>query len=659
MKKLPLLAACGLLPTLAATAAPLPELVVSATRSAETRLRTAAQITVIDRQEIEASGARTLPELLRGRAGIQVRDLFGDGSNATIDMRGFGATAASNTLVMVDGRRLNPSSDSATLYLNGVDLDEVERVKIVQGSSGVLFGNQAVGGVINLITRRPGTPGATLHAGYGSYDTRELGGQASGRGASGWGYRVSARRRLSDNYRDHNDSRLHNATFLVDHRHDGGRVSLEHEVLDERLQTPGALFLDEAAADPRQSLPIYAGDFIDTRSGVTRLAVEQRLSDRWRFAGEIGYRDDDRSFVQSFRTFAGSRASQDREVWDITPRLVGDLEIGGHDTRLTLGADLQRSDYLLVSAFGPQGVDQAIDAYYGQAVITLAPRWELTAGVRHARVENDIDDGGTPVSLDDDVTIGALGLVFRPAPGWRLYARADQNYRFAKVDEHTNPIFGQPTGLKNQTGVSYELGGSYDGGPLSASLLLYQLDLHDEISFDASGFANVNLDQTRRRGLGLSLSYRPAAAWWTDLGYDYIDGRITSGPNDGRRIPLVPRHRLRGALGWRPRPDTRLELEALYVGDQPFGGDFANRFPLLDGYTLVNLAARWASGPWRLNLRLDNLLDRDYAESGNVGFDLGGSGHPDCIAGFFDSCPAVNPSPGRNLWASLAYRFGP
>src|SRR6056297_3346742 len=78
---------------------------------------TARHVRVIDRLEIQASGARTLADLLRGRTSIHVSDAFGDGSNAVLDMRGFGSTASSNTLVLVDGRRLNAPTDSSTPFL--------------------------------------------------------------------------------------------------------------------------------------------------------------------------------------------------------------------------------------------------------------------------------------------------------------------------------------------------------------------------------------------------------------------------------------------------------------------------------------------------------------------------------------------------------------
>jgi len=126
--------------------------VVSATRSEQATVPTPASISVISAQEIEQSGARNVAELLRGRAGIQVSDLFGDGSGgAVFDLRGFGATAGSNTLIMVDGRRLNNGADIAAPDVTTIALKNIERIEIIQGSAGILFGNQAVGGVINII----------------------------------------------------------------------------------------------------------------------------------------------------------------------------------------------------------------------------------------------------------------------------------------------------------------------------------------------------------------------------------------------------------------------------------------------------------------------------------------------------------------------------
>ena len=652
MRNLYVGALCCALAASAAAVERLDTVLVSADRLDPMDPGDAQQTVVIDRDTIAASGAASLAELLRGRAGIQVRDTYGDGSNAVIDMRGFGATAGSNTLIVVDGRRLNPASDSANPYLGSIGLDDIERVEILPGSAGVRYGNQAVGGVVNIVTRRPGTPTAEVQLDLGSFDRRVATARLSGRQGGGWGGQVNARRERTDNYRRHNTAQREIFDLLLDRTRATGRVFLTVSAFDERLDTPGALFLDEAETDPRASAAVYANDYLNTRTRTVRAGFDQQLSEGWRLAADLSHGEEQRNFVQSFRLWPGSPASQDRRTRAFAPHLSGDL--GWVD--LTLGLDLQNTDYELLTSFGPQTVDQTLQAAYLQTQWPVAAGWTLDAGLRHARVRNDIDDAE---DLDDAVTVGSVGLTYAPDTAWRLHARIDQNYRFAKVDEHTNVVFGQPVGLKNQRGTTYELGAEFDDGTTTGRVTVYQLNLQDEISFDASGFVNINLDRTRRRGLGLGVSRALGRAWRAGLDYDFVDSEIIAGPNRGNRVPLVPEHRVRLFAEWTPDRATVVNLEGILVSDQPYGSDFANRFPTLDGYTVVNLAARRRHGPWTFGLRLNNLFDERYSETGDIGSDLPNSGHADCIGdAFSDSCPGINPAPERNLQVYAGYRYG-
>jgi iron complex outermembrane receptor protein len=647
-----------------------PVIYISASRAPEPSVDTAAAIQVIDRETIAESGTDNIPDLLRGRAGIHVVDLFGDGSNATIDMRGFGSSANSNVLVMLDGRRLNPSTDAASLYLNDIPLHQVERIEVIQGSAGVLFGNQAVGGVINIITRRP-QPGtqAEVNLSAGSYARREAYASLSHAAANGFGLRLDARALDSDNYRDHNDLHSRSANLLLDYESDGTRVFFEQRYLHDEQQTPGALFLDELDDDRRQSAPIYADDFIDTRSDVSRIGIGHRFNASWRFDIEAAYRDDEREFLQSSRVAFGPPpiALQDRRVVTVTPRFSGRVPFNGDDIRLTIGADYEQTDYSL-DALILQEADQRISAAYAQAIVPLAGGVDLSIGGRHARVRNDIDHdiGGfapAALDLDDSVTVGSLGLTWRPDAQWRWFARLDQNYRFAKLEEHTQDLAAGafpfvPIGIDNQTGVSIEAGVEHSNRNGTFMLQLYQLQLNDEITFDASNFANINLDQTTRNGLTLLVQRQLNRELSVGLDLDLIDGEVDSGPYDGNRIPLVPQHQVRLFGQWTPLPDWQFGAELLYVGDQVLDSDYDNAFRKLDAYTTVRLSGSYAFGPWEFNARVDNLFDRAYSEYGVVGQDTLGSGHPECVSGLFsDSCPAFNPSPERRFWLSAAYRF--
>lgn len=621
-------------PSAAGAAGRLPPIVISAARTAEPGIELPAATTIIDEQGIAESGARNLAELLRTVNVIHIADGVGGGGNSRIDMRGFGATAPSNVAVLINGRKINPATDTASLYLNSINLDNVAQIEIVQGSAGILYGNQAVGGLINIITRRPDSRSRLARVAIGSYNSHELTlglDEPLGDGAS---LHVQLEQRESDNYRDHNASELKRFDGRIELAHQGGSSYVDLQLLDDYVETPGALFANELVADRRQA--VFNNDYLDTQSAVLRVGLTYAISQRWRIEAEVALRDDEREFVQSFRGFPGTPSTQDRESVEFTPRLIGILG----DSTVIIGIDSLSTDYRLLTVFGPQGNDQDIRAVYAQITQALTPQLSVTAGLRHARADNAIDNNGAPVQIDNDVTVGSLGFTWRPQPAWRLFARADQNYRFAKVDEHTNVPFGQPVGIDDQTGVSYEAGAEFTSNGMRFNANVYLLELKDEISFDAMTFTNVNLPRSRRRGLNMGIGADFAPGWSADLGYDYLDSEITSGVHTGSQVPLVPEHRASAALSYRPSADWLARLDIEYVDEQFLGADFDNRAKPLDAYTVINLVAHHDSGHWRISAKVNNLLDERYSETGASSF--AGDG--------------FNPAPERNFWLGVEYR---
>src|SRR4051812_37384365 len=143
--------------------------------------------TVITAEDIERSPTQTLPDILSREPGIQVQNLFGgvNGSYSQVDMRGFGAASASNTLYLVNGRRVN-DLDQRGIDLASIPRESIERIEITRGNSGVvLYGDGAVGGVINIITKNGVgvKPGGRIDGAFGSFGYRE--GNASYAGSNG------------------------------------------------------------------------------------------------------------------------------------------------------------------------------------------------------------------------------------------------------------------------------------------------------------------------------------------------------------------------------------------------------------------------------------------------------------------------------------------
>jgi iron complex outermembrane recepter protein len=640
-----------------------PTLIVTSTRSEQDRVYIPAMVSVITREEILAGGAAHLAEILRTQGGIQLNDLYGDGSRTSIGMRGFGETANANTLVLVDGRRLN-NSDMADPDLNSVSLKDVERIEIIQGSGSALYGDQATGGVINIITRRPERFAAEVSVLAGSYGRETVQAYIANGFDSGLAISISGESRREDGYREHNAVEYENLFARADYSYEKGRIFLELQSVDDRLQTPGALFEEELREDRRGSASDFANDYNRLEHTVSRVGLEQALSAHWSLLVEYTDRDTDGGFVLSFRGFPAAPEPlnrQNREFRSFTPRLAGRYETVNGPLLLTVGADAEESDYFLESQFGTQRNEQQTRGWYAQAILPLLAAADLSLGFRKAAVENALLDRpafgqGVPddANLDDDLSVFSAGLVVHAGDSLRHFIRYEESYRFPKVDEHANspvvPDFftgesGEP--LATQTGESIEVGLDWTHDGHSAGLVLYRLDLEDEISFDPVRFLNVNIDSTRREGVILSAGWRATAGVHLGLNYSRLGTEIRSGAFAGNRVPFTARHTAGATLDWVFDERWHLYTELLHVGDRPFSGDFASALSQLEGHTLANVRLDFNAGPWTFGLRVNNIADERYSGSGAAALDPSS----------FMTVESFYPAPGRNGWLQAAYRI--
>ena len=601
-------------------------------------------LTVIDQKTIEESNASSIAELLRGRGGVHISDIFGDGSQATIDLRGFGPTAGSSTLVMVDGRKLNNSADGAAPDLSLIDIDSIERIEILQGSAGVLYGNQAIGGVVNIIRKKSSRDSANIGIRAGSYNSRRL--SASGVKVFG-DNSISAAVTdwKSDNYRDHNESENQRLSLRAERNVNGFIGFIEAEGVNADINTPGALLEDEVEEDRRQSLSFYENDYFKTETRMLRAGLSKELDASRKISFDLTQRDSDREFIQTFRPFPGTLTTQDRDnnlfnaSYQVAPTDPGVL------SSYLLGYARDVTDYELVSVFGPQAIDQEIQDVYLSTQWSAGARNQIDAGVRYSDLQADIDGE----NFDDTVTVFSLGYSHN-LDSVKLYARADQNFRYPTVEEHTNVPFGEDPGLDTQTGVSVEFGLAYRANQNRFRGTLYRIDLNSEIGFDSSS-ANINLDETRRHGLILEAGRQWSGAIDTSLSFTAMDAEISDGEFDGNQLPLVPKRTIRLDGSYRFNPETLFGLEIVAVGEQVLGGDFANQLEKLDAYNVVNAQASYDRNNWVLGFRINNLFNAQYSEVGNQ---FTSYPPPSFIpvneASFF-------PSPERNFWASLKINF--
>ena len=320
---------------------------------------------------------------------------------------------------------------------------------------------------------------------------------------------------------------------------------------------------------------------------------------------------------------------------------------------LTLGADVVASDYRLNSRFGEQTNDQSQRSLYAQAVVPATAALDVTLGLRYAEVHNVLSDGFTfdNETIEDDVTVATFGLAFRSSESLRLTFRADQNYRFAKVDEYTNaqpfPAPPETVILKTQQGLSLEAGVEWTQGRDTVKFLVYQLTLDDEIAFDPVNFININLDETERNGFITSGHWMVSKRPGLSASYTYTDAEVKQGAFAGKEVPFVAEHSALIGADYRFTDHWQFYGEVVAISDRVFSRDFDNVLSRLPGYGLLNLKAEYSMKRFSVDARINNVLNKQYSDVGQLGTE----------PVTFASRVAYFPSPEINFLLTAAWQF--
>lgn len=616
MKLSHLALAISLAPTLtladAQQALEIPPLVV--TRATPIQQTTPASVKVIDRKQIEASGASALVDVLRGQAGLQIRDTLGDGNRVGVSLRGFGENAANNTLVLVDGRRLNnPSLQGPDL--NSVPLANIERIEILRGAGTVLYGDQAVGGVINIITRQPKDNEAYVESSIGSHDLEAYRGHVYQQLGAGFSAYASGEARNSDGYRDHNNASYDDAFLRLRHDHEGGHALYEYQSIDDELKFPGYLTAAQRRSDRKASYAANSNGWNDSNTQVHRLALQQALND-WLTADlDYSHRDTDGQGTYN-SAWGDSPFTQGTRVETFSPRLSGHFDSSLGRSDWLFGHDHTQSDYEYRSGFGATLFRQTLRDWYGQLTQPLTDSISLTAGYRASEAEDR--NKGADTSHTDREGSSSLGLNWQVDEQLRAFVKREDVLRWANVDE--NGFVGPDVDfLKPQTGTSWESGLEWQDGVQRYQATLYRLDLTDELMYDPLaagpfGFpgANINLDKTRRDGLLLEAERQLTSRLSVGGQYSFTDSEYRDGNYQGNEVPWVSRHSASAHVSYLILPGLKGYLESEYTGARYLASDDGHAMPREGGYTLFNAALSYDYQQFTSKLRVNNLTGKRY-----------------------------------------------
>ena len=408
------------------------EVVVTGTRTERSVEKIPAHITVITEKEIKNSNARNVVDLLRSQSGIGVRDVLGNGKKAEVDLRGFGETGPYNTLVLVDGRRVN------AIDLSGVDwmqipLDQIERIEILRGTGTVLYGDNAVGGGINIITKIPSDKLAlSAGAAFGSYSRNKEKIFVSG-GKDRVAASLHAGYDDGDGYRENNEMRAKDVGGrIVYDATDSLTLNLSGSYHEDEYGMPGALSEQQVQIDRRAAK--YPLDDADTTDEYHKLGFDLALGDFGAVVGDFSLQE--RSNLQRFSTTWLS--DTDTEVRGIAPRYVWSTDFMKRSNTLITGVDLYRAEQETLSgppsaANGLAIVEKDSFGLYVSDEFSLTEHLLLSLGARRERVKYDLTQKSLPsgtVTLQDTVQereyAYSAGLTFLYGDQSSLFARANR-----------------------------------------------------------------------------------------------------------------------------------------------------------------------------------------------------------------------------------------
>ncbi|HDZ55614.1 MAG TPA: TonB-dependent receptor [Pseudomonas xinjiangensis] len=633
----------------------LPAQVVLGSESGTNDTRIPLARTTLDSEQLSPQNlGANVSESLQRVPGIVALNRQNYAQDLQISSRGFGARAAfgvRGVRLVQDGIPLTMPDGQGQPAL--FDLDSLQRIEVLRGPLTTLYGN-ASGGIIQGFTGEapfyPTLDNRTAIGSDGLWRSRlRYGGQHGDLNVS-----ANLSRLETDGFREHSDTRRDLANLRLGWDiDDASSLTLLVNSLDQpETQDPLGLTAAALREDREQALP-NARRF-DTRKTVRHnqagLNYERRLSNDDQLTVMIygGER-----YVQQYLAFEGSGQFSGGAVIELDRRFGGgelgwqrNTELFGLPVELAAGVtyDYQGEERLgFVNDFGVKGAQQrdefnAVDSQDVYLISTwqLDPRWTLTAGVRHSRLEFDSDDDYFTDGQDDSGTIRyrqtnpALGVSWQWTPEVSLYAALGQGFETPTFQElaYRPEGSGLNLALESSRSRNGEVGIKLRRENTIANLAVFETRVEDEIVTgpdqqvtERSTF--VNAGRSTRRGLELSVEQGFDHGIGAYLAYTYLEATFDSYTRgdgadfSGNDLPGVPRHSLFAELSWQPvgtQFTTALEAQSL---SQRYATDENNASA--PGYAVFNWRAGYRHGIGNFALepfvRIDNLGDKEYISS--------------------------------------------
>ncbi|MFN0045368.1 MAG: TonB-dependent receptor plug domain-containing protein [Sphingorhabdus sp.] len=571
------------------------DIVVTASGFEQPRSETGQAISVLDNARLEELQANSIIDALRTLPGVAIATRGPVGSQSSVFLRGGNS---SQTLVLIDGVRINdPSSPNAAFDFGALLTGNVGRVEVLRGPNSIIWGSQAIGGVVNVQSLSP-TQALAVNAGaeYGFADTLRANANLSGTSGlfegsiGGAFYRTDGISALAggaekdgfENWAANGRLKVNVAeNFALDFRGYYNRGTIEFD-------SPFGVGADGLPVARNRQFIGYVGANFDLADGRFQNRVSYARTDITRVGTD--------PVVFSFNNF-DVKGTIDRfeyhSAFDVTDAVT-----------LVFGADHERT--FASTSFEGAPADIArnqVTSGFGQLIVRPVTGLTITGGVRH----DDYSDYGGQTTLGGNIAYTPNGgdTVLRATYG--------EGFRAPTLSEG-QPPFGNPN-LKPETARNFDLGLEHRFLDNNAQVYAtyFNRKSSDLIAFSFTTFQSENIDQVDTDGIEVGFALQPTDGLNIQANYTLTNAiNRSAGANLGNRLALRPQHSGSLTIDWQTPWRLKLGASVLLAGDS---FDNASNSVRLDGYTLAHLRASYPlNDQLELYGRVENLFDTQYVQ---------------------------------------------
>lgn len=579
-------------------------------------------ITVLTGEEITQRGAKTVAEALKLVSSVIVKEM--GGADAAFDIRGQGPTAKSNVIVLVDGAPIN-SIDLSGYQTSNIPVDNIERIEVIPSGGSVLYGDGAVGGTINIVTKAPENK-----KNYGSLNS-EIGSYGLKKQQITYGTKIGEKllvevdylKREKDGYRDYSKDNLESFGFRSRYKLNDGELKFKYNYSKNEFKAPGALTKDEVDDDRIQSNP-----------NAWRIDGKTEKNN---FVGDYLYNiNSDLEFKllgrYAHENYSSNGSNYKTEVKYLKPQLKYSYL---DENYVVFGGDIYQGETKDFAYGNGKSEKNSLGGFIINSY--TIDRFRFTQGYRRQNIEYKGDRFVTRKFKEDAIELTGSYLY---SDSGSTYVSYTKGFRAPNTDE-INAWAGEFNPQKTET---YEIGVKDFVGNTYISTSVFYIETENEIFYGVNKNdefnKNRNLDGTsKRKGIEFSLEH-----YFNKLTISESITYMKTEFKEGKDIPGIPN--IKGVLNFNYKFNEKLSMNNSweYYGKSYDSNDEANERDKIDSYLLSGLTFVYDfQDGLVINAGINNLFNEKYYDY--VGYSS------------YSKTRNYYPAPERNYYIGFKYSF--